>query len=186
MEQLEKEIPKKVFNTISVASEGNIMDQKEKEMSEEIFNTLSIVLAEQGEVAPLYFIVKDKVMDPIVGHPGVTHQHLASITVNMAHETNADAVVLVCEQWMVKLKKDTKDAQDYIDGTKRPSQSPDAEPYLTLTYMTKNGEASSLIGKVHTSPNGVRFIRETEWISETTTNMIVPWGINDGNDVSRI
>ena len=157
------------------------MDQEEKEMSEEVFNTVSLVLADKGRVTPMYLIVKDKMMNPVVGHPGVTTQQLASSAVNVAHEINADAIVLVCEQWMVKMKKGTKEAQDYLDGTKRPSESPDAKSYLTLTYMDKNGKASSLIGKIHTSLNGVNFIRDSEWIDDTATNMITPWAINENN-----
>jgi hypothetical protein len=157
------------------------MDQEEKEMSEEVFNGASMVLADQGRVTPVYLIVKDKLMNPVVGHPGITAQQLASSAVNIAHEINADAIVLVCEQWMVKMKKGTKEAQDYLDGTKRPSESPDAKSYLTLTYMEKTGEASSLIGKIHTSLNGVNFIRDSKWIDDTATNMITPWAINENN-----
>ena len=162
------------------------MDKEEKEMSEELFNTLSIVLAEQGQVSPIYFIIKDKMMNPVAGYPGIAIEHLASVTVNMAHEVEADAVVIVCEQWMVEMKKGSKEAQDYLDGTKKPSESPDAKAYLTLTYMSKTGEANSLIGKIRKSPNGVNFIRDSKWISETTTNMITPWAMIDGNNVSKI
>jgi hypothetical protein len=161
------------------------MDKEEKEMSEELFNTVSIVLAEHGQVAPIYFIIKDKMMNPVASHPGITIQQLANVSVNMAHEVDADAVVLICEQWMVKMKKGSKEAQDYLDGSKRPSESSDAESYLTLTYMSKTGEANSLIGKIRKSPNGVNFIRDSKWILETATNMITPWAI-DENNVSKI
>jgi len=155
------------------------MDKEEKEMSEELFNTVSIVLAEQGQVAPIYFIIKDKTMNPVAGHPGITVQQLANTSVNIAHEINADAIVLICEQWMVKMKKGSKEAQDYLDGTKKPSEASDAEAYLTLTYMSKTGEAESLIGKIRRSPNGVNFIRDSKWIPVTAINMITPWASNE-------
>ena len=161
------------------------MNQKDKEMSEEVFNGASMVLAEEGRVSPMYFIVKERMMNPVVPYPGITVQQLANAAVNMAHEYNADAIVLICEQWMVEMKKGSKEAQDYLDGTKKPSESPDAESYLTLTYMDKTGDAESLIGKIRKSPNGVNFIRDSKWISETATNMITPWAINE-NNVSKI
>jgi len=151
------------------------MDQEQTELSEKIFNSSSLVLAEHGGVAPVFFIVKDKGLNPIVGVTDFTIQELANQAVNTAHEMNADAIILVCEQWMIKMDKNDERLKDYIDGNKRPSESSLAEEYLTLTHMTKVGEASSLIGKIHTSPNGVKYVRESSWINDTVTNMITPW-----------
>ena len=151
------------------------MDQEEKQLVEELFNTTALLLAEQGEISPIYFIVKDKMMNPVVAFPGISFQHLANSTVNMAHEFNADAVILICEQWMIKMHKDSEEIKDYIDGNKRPSESPDAKSYLTLTHMAADGETISLVGEIHLSPNGVRFVRDIQWIENAVTNMITPW-----------
>jgi len=151
------------------------MDQEEKKLVEELFNTTSILLADQGEISPIYFIVKDKMMNPVVAFPGISLQHLANSTVNMAHEFGADAVILICEQWMLEMHKDDEEIKEYIDGSKRPSESPDAKAYLTLTHMASDGETSSMIGEIHLSPNGIRFVRETKWIDNAVTNMITPW-----------
>jgi hypothetical protein len=151
------------------------MNKETRKISEDLFNTTSIILAENGKISPIYFIVKDDMLNPIVGYPGITIQHLANLTVSLAHDTNADAVIFICEQWMVKIHKDSDEVKNYLDGTKRPSESPNAESYLTLTYMTKYGVANSLIAKIHTSTNGVKYVRETEWIDNTSTNMITPW-----------
>ena len=151
------------------------MNEEDRKMAEDLFNTTSIILAEKGQISPIYFIVKDNMLNPIVGWAGITIQHLANLTVSLAHDTEADAVIFICEQWMVKMSKDSEEVKDYLDGTKRPSESPDAESYLTLTYMTKYGVANSLIAKIHTSTNGIKYVRETEWINNTATNMITPW-----------
>ncbi len=153
------------------------MNKEDIKLTEDLFNTVSIVLAEKGKISPMYFIVKDDMLNPIVGVPGITMQHFANLTVSLAHDVDADAVIFICEQCMVKIKKDSEDIKDYLDGNKRPSKHPDAESYLTLTYMTKYGVASSLIAKIHTSTNGVNYIRETEWIDNTSTNMITPWAV---------
>jgi hypothetical protein len=41
--------------------------------------------------------------------------------------------------------------------------------------MSKNGNASSLIAKIHTSLNGIRHVKENKWVDDTVTNMITPW-----------
>lgn len=151
------------------------MNQKEREMAEELFNTTSLVLSDKGEISPIFFIVKDKGLNPLVGAPGMTMQELSTTAVNVAHEMDAEAIILICEQWMVQMRKDDENLKGYLDGSKRPSEHPSSEAYLTLIYMSKIGEAESLIGKVHLSPNGVRFTREIQWIDDAVTNIITPW-----------
>jgi len=151
------------------------MNKEDVDMAEDLFNTVSIILAENGKISPMYFVIKDDTLNPIVGVPGITIQHLANLTVNIAHDIDADAVIFICEQWMVEMNKNSDEVKDYLDGNKRPSESPDAKSYLTLTYMTKYGVADSLIAKIHTSTNGVNYIKETNWITNTSTNMITPW-----------
>jgi len=154
------------------------MDNEERKMAEEIFNTTSMLLAEAKDdrgIPPTYFIVKDKMMTPLIGAPDITHGHLAGTAVNVAHEWDADAVILICEQYMITMHKDDAEIQDYMDGTKRPSESPDAKPFLTLIYMNKIGESESFVGEIIKSLNGVRYVPDPYWIDEAVTNMITPW-----------
>lgn len=151
------------------------MNKENREIAEDLFNTTSIILAERGKISPIYFLIKDNMLNPIIGYPEITVQQLANLTVSLAHDTAADAVIFICEQLMVTMDKNSEELEDYLDGSKRPSQSPDAKSYLTLTHMTKYGVANSLIAKIHTSTNGVHYVDETTWINNTATNMITPW-----------
>ncbi len=151
------------------------MNQEMIEMAEEVFNTTSIVLSDQGQISPIFFIIKDGKMNPLVGAPEMDMQKVASIAVNVAHETDAEAIILVCEQMMISMKRDSPELKDYLDGTKRPSESKKAEEYLTLVYMSKTGDSSSLIAKIHHSLNGIRFVRDNQWIENSVTNIITPW-----------
>ncbi len=153
------------------------MNKEDVEIAEDLFNTTSIILAEKGQISPIYFIIKDNMLNPVVGYPDITIQHLANLTVDLAHNTDAEAVIFICEQYMVKMDKNSKELKDYLDGSKRPSESPNAESYLTLTYMTKYGVTDSLIAKIHISTNGIRYIKESNWINNTATNMITPWAV---------
>lgn len=151
------------------------MYEMSKKRMEEIFNIASITLAEKGELAPMYFVITgDEELIPLIGQ-GVDLDELAAAAVHTAHETNADAIILLCEQTMVSLRKDDPELQDYIDGKKRPSEAKNKEDYLTLTHMTKDGETDSIVAKIIMSPNGVRYVNEYKWISEAVTNMITPW-----------
>jgi len=154
------------------------MEDEIREMAEEIFNTTSMLLAEMAEdrgFPPMYFIVKDKKLNPLVGAPGITVGELSGTAVNVAHEWDAEAIILICEQYMMSLHKDDIEIQDYLNGTKKPSESKDAKPYLTLIYMSKTGEAESFVGEIIKSLNGIRYVPEPYWIEESATNMITPW-----------
>lgn len=165
----------------SIPTTGTIkgveMNKEDIEVAEDLFNTTSIILAERGEISPIYFIIKHNILNPVVAYPGITVQQLANLTVDIAHDADAEAVIFICEQWMVEMNKSSEELKDYLDGSKRPSESADAKLYLTLTYMTKYGVADSLIAKIHMSTNGIRYIRESKWVNNTSTNMITPWAV---------
>lgn len=150
------------------------MYEMSKKRMEEIFNIASITLAEKGELSPMYFVITGDNLIPLIGH-GIDLDELAAAAVDTAHESNADAIVLLCEQTMVSLRKDDPELQDYINGKKRPSEAKNKEDYLTLTHMTKDGETDSIVAKIIMSPNGIRYVNEFKWISEAVTNMITPW-----------
>lgn len=145
-----------------------------KEQIEEMYNIASITLAEHGSLGPMYFLLKDGSVVPIMRNTEDIRD-VASIAVIAAQSIDADAIVLICEQWMLKMKKDDPNLQLYTDGILRPSDSDLKEAYLTLIHMTKDGEVDSLIGKINISPNGVKYVCETQWLETSVTNMITPW-----------
>lgn len=157
-------------------NKGVIMNEDLKQMAEDVFNATSFVLTEKGEIPPIYFIIKDGMMNPIVGSPGMTYNKLAATAVNIAHEWGAEAIIMIYEQTGLKIYKDNPEYQDYLDGIKRPSEASNSEDYLTLIYMSKEGQAESLVAKIEKTMNGIRYIKEDPtWMDKTVTNMITPW-----------
>ena len=156
------------------------MYEMNKNNMEEMFNIAAMVLSERGELSPMYFVLKDNFLTPVVGTPEMSQQDVAAAVVNLAHEIDADAAILICEQWMVKFRKDDPNLQEYINGDYRPSQDEmRREALLTLTHMTKDGEADSIISDIKMAPNGIRYTDGFKWIHETVTNMIMPWATDE-------
>lgn len=151
------------------------MEKEKRAQLEDLFNTTSLLLAEHGQIPPIYFIDNDGQMNPVVAAEDVTVDQLASTAISVANEWNAEGVMLICEQSMLAMDKNDPGLKDYLDGVRRPSDSPDAKPALTLTYMSDAGECVSIIAEIHKSPNGIRYVDETKWIDDAATNMITPW-----------
>lgn len=153
------------------------MIEKHQTLVEQVFSQLSFALTERGNIEPLYvMIMADDSTIPIVIQGGeVTMEMYADAAVNAAHEMGASAMFFVCEQSMVSKKKDDPEIQALLDGKLRASQHPDAEDYLTLIYMTAEGDCESLIAKVHKDPMGTRYTNEKEWVDGSITNMLTPW-----------
>jgi len=151
------------------------MDDEQKKLAEKLFNSLSLLLAEHGKVVPLYFVVKDGQLTPLIVKSEVSMQQFATITMNYANEIDAEAVILACEQLMLRLPKNDENIQRILDGEIKPSDEKTSEPYLTLTYTERDGNTKSILAKIITSANGVRYTTDFEWINDTVTNLISAW-----------
>ncbi|MCK5613790.1 hypothetical protein KAR91_68635 [Candidatus Pacearchaeota archaeon] len=137
------------------------MNPKHKAIAENVYKIALFSLVESGRDTPLFVLIKDNQSIPILIPPGLEID-VASYTMmslNLAREQNADAIMVVSGMWVV-----TGEIDD-IDLTIRPSESDMKEHYLNLVYMTADGsEFNSIAGKVEIDPQGTKFIRHHEWL----------------------
>jgi len=83
------------------------------------------------------------------------------MSMNIAREQNADAILVVAGMWVVK------GLPSEIDISIRPSENEAREHFLNLVYMTADGkEYESIAGKVEKDPGGTKFVREHEWVDQ--------------------
>lgn len=154
------------------------MKATHKDVVQKIFDTASMQLAEEGKVNPIYFIVKEDFFKPILPDPNADFdmkQYSSAIT-NMAHEVNADAVILISEQYTVNIEKTDPRSQALLDGLLKPSEQPDREESLVVVYIEANGQTASLFGTIITNVSSqVKYIKESKWMSNVKTSLITPW-----------
>jgi len=157
------------------------MDEQHKQQAEYIFSSISMVLTEHGKIFPTYIMIIDGQLLPVivaekaemslVEYEDVVHQ--------AAQQAKPDAMMLICEQWMVSKDKDDPDVQLLIDGVIQASDQKDKKSYLTLIYTDANGNSESLVAEIEADPAGTRFTRDQMWIDNCVSNMIRPW--NEGS-----
>lgn len=155
------------------------MDEKRKAQAEQVFNSISMLLTETGMVLPTMFIVlKDETVMPMVA-PQLPIKTLCSAAVNMASEKDAEALMFICEQSILSLDKDDPRVDAFTSGLIKPSESEDSEDYLSLIYMSAEGDCQTLLGKIHQDPAGTRYIRDQKWLDNAHTNVLTPWRTNE-------
>ena len=152
------------------------MDDTIKKKLNELYDFHCFMLTERGTVYPMYFVVKDKMITPILISEGteMSFSNYTVETMKIASDIKADAMVLISEQDVVSGKASDKDIQSLLDGSIRPSEHPDKEEYLILTFMDKSGNKSALYGKIELDARGTKFIREQQWTQEQEMKK-VPW-----------
>jgi len=153
------------------------MDKTTKQQLEELFTYHCFTITQTGESHTISFIIKNEAIVPVILADGIEmklNQYI-SFALNAAHENDADAIVLLGEQFMVKGKKDDASIQKVLSGDILPSEHPDKEEYLVLSYMTAEGETHLLFGKVKTDIVGTRYVSNQQWIHNAATSVLVPW-----------
>lgn len=154
------------------------MKESHKDVIQKIFDTASMQLAEEGKVNPIYFIVKDDYFKPIMADPNrdFNIKEYSSAITNIAHETNADAVIFISEQFTVHLEKTDPRKQALLEGLIKPSDQPDKKESLVVSYIRANGNTTSLFGTIITNISSqVRYIKESKWMSNVKTSLIPAW-----------
>lgn len=154
------------------------MDPKHKEMIENMFSTLSFNLTEVGKIDPLFLMVlpDNSIRLVMVAEKGqLETREYASLSIAAASDMDAKALILICEQYMVKRKKDDPELQSFLTGQLRPSEAPDHQEYLTIVYTEKDGTTESLISQIHSDLVGRRYTIDFKWLKYSTTNLITPW-----------
>jgi len=152
------------------------MNKIHKEMLETFFNTAQILLAKEGQVHPLYILIKGKSTIPVMHEGKLDMNEYANAVIEYASDNNMDAAVLICEQTMLMGKKSSPDMQPYINSEKSISEHPDSRPHLTGILMTAEGEYNTMVAEIHTEPSkGTKYIFEPIWLEDTKTNFLMPW-----------
>jgi hypothetical protein len=154
------------------------MDENYKKLLEQFYNTAQLILAKNGYVTPLYVLIKDNSVMPVIQENYTDINKYAEVVTQIASDQSSDAVILICEQYMVMGRKESKNMQDYISGQKKVSEHPNAKPYLTGCFMTAEGDHDSMIAEIHIEPSkGTRYIFEPEWIKDSQNIYLLPWRI---------
>lgn len=153
------------------------MDKHHIQYSEYLFSAISMALTEHGKVYPTYVMIIQDEMIPVIAAPkeNLTLAEYERAVNQAAMDVQPDAIILICEQWMVSRQKDDPETQLLIDGVLRASEVPDKESYLTLIYTDIDGNSESLVAKIDSDPAGTRFTRDQSWIKGCVSNLIKPW-----------
>ena len=146
-----------------------------KETLEFMFTSISMTLTEHGKVSPMYLMIVEGQFIPVIAQENMSFQEYEGIVYQAAASVQANALVLISEQWMVARHKDDPEAQLLIDGVIRPGDQDDKETYLTLVYTDNKGLSETLAAKVEADPSGTRFTREPTWVEECVSSLIAPW-----------
>lgn len=130
-----------------------------------------------GRAVPVYIMILpgNEVYPIVIQDKDISLTEYATMSMNIAEQYQAEAMILICEQYMISKTKDDPELQAYLTGVKRASEDPDNKKFLTLVYMDKSGDCESLIGEIFTDPIGTPFTRDSTWIEDAVTSMIMPW-----------
>ena len=153
------------------------MDERTRKDLELIFTNNCFMISETGKVHTIFFIIKNNEITPLFLDEGASMPTDKYITfsLNAAHERDADAVILLGEQYMVTGHKDSADIAKLLSGEIKASEHPDKKANLVLSYMTAKGETDLLFGEIQTSAGGTRYVTDQKWTFNAATSVLVPW-----------
>lgn len=149
------------------------MDENHKKIAEEVYQMATFILVESGKDTPLFVLIKDNESIPIIIPPGmeVDLASYATMSLQLAKEQDADAMMVVGGMWVVS------DHIDNIDLQTRPSESDMREHYLNLVYISKDGKIlESIAGKVEKDIAGTMYVKEQDWLDTVQDfSLLQPW-----------
>lgn len=153
------------------------MKDVHKQQAEFIFSSISMALTEYGKVFPTYIMILDGQLVPVIvaERAEMTLIEYEDAVHQAAQHAQPEAIMLICEQWMVSKDKNDPDVQLLMNGVIRASEHEDKKSYLTLIYTNSNGKSESLIAEIESDPAGTRFTRDQSWIKDCVSNMIRSW-----------
>jgi hypothetical protein len=154
------------------------MNENHREIVEDLFSKVSMSMSESGKVIPVFaLILGDGSVVPVMITDGqeFSMSDYASMAITAAHNMDAEALMLICEQAMISKKKNDPEIQAILNGSIKPLEHPDKEDFLCIIYMTANGETESLIAKIHTDLVGTRYTVDSKWVDYAASNLLAPW-----------
>jgi len=153
------------------------MNEKLKEILEDVFKYQCFTISEGGGPTTLCFIIKGYDLMPILLQKDVEMdaKQYISFALNIAHENDADSMILLGEQFVVSGDIDSESIKYLLSGEVKASEHPDRKPNLVLTYMKANGESDMLFGEIKTTITGTRYISAQQWSHNAKTSALIPW-----------
>lgn len=158
----------------------DIIDEGHKGLAEDIFNSACMTLAETGLMYPTFFLIRGDEFMPIVldpkTHPHINIKQYASEVISIADDSNAEALMLVSEQWQVKRKITDEEVKKFEEGKLLPSLDPDRQEVLCLIYMSSKGKTQTLFGDIQRATDNTPFVRDSKWSDgDMSTSFFRPW-----------
>lgn len=150
------------------------METRHKKLSQFLFNTAAMAVSEQGSFPPLFILVKKEGFFPILVGEQATPEEYASIAINAAHIEQADALILISEQWVIDIKPDDPRVKMIQNKEKHISEMEGSNLFLTLLIMSNEGELQGLTGKIHRDKN-IPYITDSKWVSNISSTLLIPW-----------
>ena len=148
------------------------MDKEYKEKAELIFSYTSMMLTEQGYIVPTFILIIDGQLRPIVIGNGeditISKPEYKDIVYQAIKEHQPEAVIFICEQWIVAKSDYDPQTQSLVDNENK-------ESYLTLTYAKPNGNSEALIAKIESDLVGTRYTKSQNWTEHFIPNMVQSW-----------
>ena len=153
------------------------MDDKTKDLMEKIFVNHCIMLTEAGAIIPIFFIIVNKQIIPIIlsEEMQMDFTQYSTVVVKAADEMDASAMILISEQYMIIGNKSDIDIKALLSGEIKLSEHPDKQEYLALIYMEADGKTESLYGKIEKDPGGIRYVREQQWADGVQKSQLTAW-----------
>lgn len=148
-----------------------------KETCELLFNSFVMKLAEMGTIDPIYIMILDGQVIPILisNGDGMSFDNYKILVSKKVIEIQPEALILIFENWQVSREKGDSDIDLLAKGLMKPSEQEDKELWLSLIYSHIDDHIESLIGKIETDIIGTKFVREQKWVDECVSNLILPW-----------
>ena len=189
LKEMKEEFLKRFKQSYNLGRYGKLEPKKDEmkfdhqELAESVFNASCITLNEAGVMYPTFFLIKEDKFMPVVLSPESFQEMglegYSSAVINIADEQNADAVMFISEQWMVKRQIDDSELKDFREGKKIPSLDPDRQEMLCLFYMTKDGVVKTLVGEISRTIENKPFVRDSKWTKmQAETSFLSTWGHN--------
>jgi hypothetical protein len=153
------------------------MDVNHKKIIEDMFSRLSFQLTKSGKISPLFMMIlpDNSVLPIMMNYKDLDIMTYASVSIQAADEMNATALILVCEQYMIKRKKDDPVLSQILSGEISASCCDDKENYLTIIYTDNLGKSESLVSKIECDPVGTKYTLDFHWLDYSITNLVTSW-----------
>ena len=133
-----------------------------------------MAVSENGSFPPLFLLIKGSGFFPILVGETIQVEKYASIAINAAYTEQADALILISEQWVINLKPGDPRVTIIQNKEQHISEIDGSDLFLTLLIMSKDGKLEGLKGKIYRDKN-IPYIIDSEWVDNISSSLLIPW-----------